>query len=1705
MSAGIVVPHPDVRTLTELLRLRAGQDPGRTAVTFLADGEEVTARLTYGELDRQARAIAAHLQGIAPAGERALMLYPSGPDFVAAFYGCLYAGLVAVPAYPPRSDKNLDRLLGVIRNAGATVVLAPGELCDQLRRGDGAALFPGVTWVASDRVDAAAAAGWQDPAAGPAELAFLQYTSGSTGTPKGVMLSHRNLLHNGRLLADAMAHSDRPVYVAWLPLFHDMGLIGMLLQAVYWHAECVVMPPAAFLQEPVRWLRAMTRHGGTVSGAPNFAYELLVRDLARRPPEGLDLSRWRIAYNAAEPVRADTLARFAAAAAPHGFRRDSFYVAWGLAESTVFCTGSRVGEGARTVPVDAAALEQDRVVGVPAEAPGARLLVGCGRTRGDQLLRVVSPDTGVPVGSDRVGEIWVSSPSSAEGYWQQPEETAGTFGNTVRGEPGVSWLRTGDLGFVTGDGELVVTGRHKDLVILRGRNLYPQDLERAVEESHPAFRPGCGAAYAAEGDEGTERLVVIQEVRSTDGADLDVPAIGAAAAAELSDRHDAALDTLVLIPPRALPKTSSGKVARRIARRSLDDGTLPVLATWRRAAPLAADPALPADLRDRVAAVVGARLGIAPADLDPDEEFSRYGVDSATAVELSGELQRLLGRPLPATLLYDRPTLAALVRSLAGAPDAPAAPPPGPGDAEPVAIVGLGCRFPGGADPAAFWDLLERGGDAVTEVPPDRWDAGAYFDPALRRPGTASTRWGGFLDGVADFDPEFFGISPAEAVGMDPQQRLLLEVAWEAVEDAGIAAGTLAGTPTGVFVGISNSDQTRLLGTHPDALDMHHGTGTALSIAANRLSYLFDLRGPSVAIDTACSSSLVAVHQAVQSLRRGECTVALAGGVNVMLTSHLAAVFSRARMMSEQGRCATFDADADGYVRAEGCGVLVLKPLSAAVADGDRVLAVVRGSAVNSGGRSNGLTAPSGDAQRAVVRTALAAAGARPDEVDYVEAHGTGTPLGDPIEYAALADVFGADRERPLLVGSVKTNVGHLESAAGVAGLVKVILALRHEAIPAHLHLRRLNPYIEASGRVQIPTERREWPAGDRPRLAGISSFGFGGANAHVVLAEAPAAPAPAVPAQAGADGPGADDPGADDPGAVAYPVSARTEPALRELAGRHAAAVTAGVAAGVRLADLAATAATGRAPQAHRLCVVGSGATEVAAALSAYARGGSGAGRAGHGPTALAFLCTGQGAQHPGLGAGLYGAEPAFRDTLDRCAVALAPHLDRDLREAMFDPDPALLDRTEYTQPALVAYELAMAALWRSWGVTPTHLIGHSVGEYTAACLAGVFEPADALRLVAARGRLMQQLPAGGAMAAVRAGADRVRAALAGDAVIAAENGPADVAVAGSAAAVDETLDRLRGDGVAGRRLAVSHAFHSPLVEPMLAEFRRIAGTVPMRPPRLPVASNLTGAVAGAELADPEHWVRHVRRPVLFGAGARALAGAGCRVFLEIGPRPVLAPLAGPVTDVRPAVSARPGRPARPVLLAAAGALWTGGVPVDWAAVTGRPAVRAQLPTYPFQRRRLWRADGLLPVREDAGAAGGHPLLGEKLPAIAGQDGLHVWQRLLARDQVAVLDDHRIQGEVVAPGVTYVETALAAARRLDPGVRYAAEDVEYRGMLAIPAGGARVVQVTLTGDPGGRLAFDVHSRARGGPGTWTRHATGTLVPRVPAGAGGVR
>ena len=812
-----------------------------------------------------------------------------------------------------------------------------------------------------------------------------------------------------------------------------------------------------------------------------------------------------------------------------------------------------------------------------------------------------------------------------------------------------------------------------------------------------------------------------------------------------------------------------------------------------------------------------------------------------------------------------------------------------------------------------------------------------------------NSRQGGFLEQVDAFDPEFFNISPREAVSMDPQQRLLLEVAWETLEHAGCPAEQAAGTQTGVFIGISSNDFSRL----QDQPDIYGGTGNALSIAANRLSYFLDLRGPSIAVDTACSSSLVAIHHACQSLRLGECGMALAGGVNLILDADLSEVFSQAGMLAPDSRCKTFDAAADGYVRGEGCGLVLLKRLEDARRDGDEIIALVKGSALNQDGRSNGLTAPNGSAQQAVIRQALANAAVAAAQIAYVEAHGTGTPLGDPIEVDALKAVLGAERNagQACRIGAVKTNIGHLEAAAGVAGFIKTALSLRHREIFPNLHLHTLNPLIEINGTpFEIPagTQARDFPeTPGKPRLAGVSSFGFGGTNAHVILAEAKA------------ESGGVGENSSERPLHL-FTFSAKSEAALRALAQCHADGIHAESSPG----DIAFTLNTGRSHFPHRLALVADSPASLRQQLRAYANSQGEnrfAARAGTvQPPKIAFLFTGQGSQYPGMGRQLYETHPVFRQALERCDALLRPHLEKSLLEVLYaDGTSALLDETIYTQPALFALEYALAELWRSWGIQPASVLGHSVGEYTAACIAGVFSLEDGLKLIAARGRLMQSRCRKGAMLVVALDEDHIRPWIQSpDITIAALNGPQNTVVSGEPQAIEKLAAALDAQGIYHKRLQVSHAFHSPMMEPMLAEFSQVAAEITYAAPRIPLYSNLSGEPAGDEIRTPAYWREHITRPVRFAAGIEALYRQGHKVFLEIGPRPVLLGMGRQCLPQNPALWLASLRPDDdwPALLQSLAALYVRGAPVDWAGFDkSYPRRRLRLPTYPFQRQRYW------------------------------------------------------------------------------------------------------------------------------------------------------
>jgi acyl transferase domain-containing protein/acyl-CoA synthetase (AMP-forming)/AMP-acid ligase II/acyl carrier protein len=1664
----------------------ASSSPDRVALVCLGDGEQESRRATYRELDHAARLIAARLRARHAPGERALVMLGTGVEYVEALLGCLHAGVIAVPVYAPATGMHAERLARVVGDCQASAVITSRKtresLASRFERVVGGASAPSFLVLEDEEVVGPAAVA---PAL-PEHVAYLQYTSGSTGTPRGVIVTHQNVFAHSRAWYRRFGQGADDVFVSWLPLFHDMGLLLGGIYPLYVGATSVLMPPTAFLQRPHRWVEAVSRHRATTSHAPNFAFDLCAARVSDAEAERLDLSCWKMAATGAEPIRADTLERFHARFARAGFQRRAFVAGYGLAEATLTVSAGALGEGFRVAAVDQDALRANRIV--PRQGAGAQDVVSCGRPMPDVELRIVDPSSGRCCAEGDVGEIWVRGPIVADGYWRRPQESADTFGGRLAGGEG-PFLRTGDLGSIW-NGELLVTGRIKDVLIVRGKNYYPQDLEHTAFAAHPAIAHGRGAAFPVEVN-GEERVVIAVEVRRTERRSAGDEVVSAVRAA-IAEQHGLDLHALLLLKPATIQMTSSGKIQRRACKSAYLAGELDPILEWKRAeapATPAVSPPPPArtaraysEVVEWLRAAIARKKKVDPAQVSDARPFSELGMDSVDVVELSGELSSWLGRPLEPAELFSHPDVSRLARFVcAGGPAVAGGPGPRARDArDEVAIVGMACRFPGAPSLAAYWQLLEDGVDAIREVPASRWPVDAYYTEGKARPGRMNTRWGGFIDDVDRFDAGFFGISPREAESLDPQQRVLLGVVWHALEDAGIPPPSLAGTRTGVFVGISSSDYRSVQWSRGAGADAYSGTGTALSIAANRVSYLLDLRGPSWAVDTACSSSLVALHHARRSLLDGECDLAVVAGVNLVLAPDLTIVFSQAQMMSPTGRCRTFDAAADGYVRGEGCGVVVLKRRGDAERDGDRVAAVVAGSAVNQDGRSNGLTAPNGLAQQAVIREALASAAMAPSDVGYVEAHGTGTPLGDPIEVGALVAEYGRASGGPALwIGSVKTNIGHLEAAAGMAGLIKVVLAMEYARVPPHLHLRELNPAIrlEAS-RCAIPVRAMEWPRGSAGRAAAISSFGFGGTNAHVIVREPDGGLAPAEADRAPA-------PLAADPGPLT--ISAKSPAALRRAAEAHARFLRDGEATGGAWASVGRTSRERRAHLTHRLAVVARSRAEAARLLEEHLRGeepdGVFAGVAAGPDARVGLLFTGQGSQYLRMGAGLYAWHAGFRRTLDRCDALLRPLLGRSLLDGVFAPDGGLdLGDTQLAQPALFAVEYALWSVLSAAGLSPAWVMGHSLGEYVAACVAGVFSLEDGLRLVAERGRLMQQRTAPGAMAAVSAAPELVERLLCAPpgslhegVAIAAHNTATEVVLSGAPDAVRSVSESLAAEGARITPLHVSRAFHSPLMREMLDEFARVAERIAYRPPQIPVVSNVTGEIADPDIATAAYWVRHVIEPVRFERGVRTMAACGCRTFVELGPHPVLSAAGRQVApDARFVPTLRRGGDDPLHLARCLAACHAAGVAIDWRAHEAERAPEerrtppVRLPLYAFDEERYWVPDGAAAREPRAAAAtsAGEALLGARvdLPDALG----HHFEARLSLQVLPHLADHRVLGRPVLPGAAMVESLLLALRR-SGGAQgpWAVERVVVRRPVILPERGEVVTRIVCEGSAG--------------------------------------
>ncbi len=1560
----------DAENLVQVLGHRAHEFDDFVQYIFSPMGKEITQTLTLGHLWKRSRALAATLQAEGEPGARVLLLLSSGPEFITAFCGCLAARRLAVPMPPARPSRlrtSLTQLGLIAESAEPSVALTTRDLYKRIHPLlEEFPLFSALRWVCLEDVLEEQAQEWVAPQIAADDLAFIQYSSGSTRVPTGVILTHANLLANIRYFDQGCVHGPDARMLNWLPPFHDHGLVYGLLTPLCLGIPCHILNSAAVMQTPSLWMRSVDRFRVTHTMGPNSMFGLCAESITDEQLATLDLSCLQHISNGAEPVRMETMRRFIDRFASVGLSPNALAPGWGLAEATCIVTECHFGSpgtdveqrrAPRELFVDEAALAQGRVKLVTPQQPGAKSVVSSGFPVGDTRLRIIDPDTLKVCPDNRLGEIWVHSSSVGQGYWNNPDETQAYFGaKPVGEEDGPAYLRTGDFGFMN-QGEIFITGRIKDLIIVRGQNHYPQDIEWSVEECHPLIRSAGTTAFSIKA-ENEERLVVVAEVTRRFNTKRNGAEVLSAIRAVLSQEHGLQPAAISLIKPGSAAKTTSGKIQRRATQRAFLQGTLKTRMEWmlpvlssltNRASTPAADgtdvhqpPHQETSREQELVAWLSRRIaeisGIPPQQISNNMGFGEFGLDSYTTTRLAGELQEAFNLgPLSPTLLYDYPTITALAQRLAGeiSPQSRIA---AEAASSEVAVVGYACNFPGATNVDAFRDLLFAGRCAVGTVSAQRL-------ALLQKLGVnaESTSQAGYLDNIDEFDPDFFHLSPRQAEQMDPRQRLLLMTTWHALEHAGIRPEELAGAPTGVFIGLSGQDYANLVQRRDTCLDGHAVTGLANSIAANRLSYFLDLKGPSLTVDTACSSSLVAVHLAAESIRRGECDTAIVGGANLILDLQLNHLLQEAGMLSPSGRCHSFDSRADGYVRGEGIGIVILQREELARSRGAQPLARLLGSAVNQDGRSFGLTAPNGASQQAVLRAALKRAGLSGKSLDYVECHGTGTPLGDPIEFGAFNAVLERhDGTAPCHVGSVKANIGHLEAAAGIAGLIKAVLCLRGQALPPQAGFATLNPRLAAYDGLSIHHGPQALPC--PLEHVGVTSMGFGGSNAHVILSRAE------TPDTA---------PTSTQNSLTPLLLSAASDRSLREMARMHAEAL---LRHPTNWSTYCATALLKRGRLPESVGFVAADATTMADQLKQFAATGQAPLRK-HGstqsPPNLAFVFGGQGSQLVAMGAALYHRFPTFRAILDQADRILSALGAPGMLESLWGPaalDQDALQESLLLQPALFALQVAQARLLESAGLKPRVLIGHSLGEYAAACFADVLDLDSALRLILERARLTQSTPPG-AMSCLFTSVTAIKDLLRDETLsldIAAINSSRQTVVSGKPELVEQLEQACRRQGISYKRLKIGHAMHSRLLDPVHDAFRAVAESLNYARPRIPVVGNVHGKPV--QSFDTDYWCAHLRREVQFASGLQQIMALGADTLLELCPRPVLQPVLWEIAGDTCRVLAVPtGGESEQAFLFGLLEADTLGLRPDWSALGQIPGPATELPLYPFDTASYW------------------------------------------------------------------------------------------------------------------------------------------------------
>lgn len=1604
--------------LTQMLQRAANQSPERIAIV---QGET---RISYAELDMLAAKTAGGLRdyGIRDADCVAVVL-PNCPEFIISVFACARLNAIMLPLNPQYTRGELERF---ILDGQARIIITDPTRAPVLKAIIDEADTPitlvvtGNTTSGIDPILFSALTTSPYPILTapvfPGRSLYL-YTSGSTSEYKRLCCTQENLYYEAHNFVETVGLGADDAILCTVPLYHSYGFGNGLLDAVYAASTLVLLEPVIengvaidvpFISRSGRVLELIKSEN--IRFFPGVPYQFAVLAELSDDVEA-DLSGLKLCISSGDVLPESTYQQFLAR---FGIAVRSLY---GSTEAGSIC-----------INTDPTEQLQFGSLGAPLKNVEIQIKDENGRC--------------CPTGAS--GAIWVKSPViPPDGYDNRPELSMATF---IDGA-----YDTGDIGKKDDRGHLIITGRKQTFVDVGGYKVDIGELEEVLRK-HPDVKEAAALGIEMPGVGEMIKAVIVTEAPCDEASVLS-----------FCGDHLAAYKLPRIIEFRdSLPRSPLGKVLKKELYSARDHDSVAALSE---ALSQLVSPSYSQQLdlvTSKLCEQVAITLQTAVSDISKKDSFQHLGFDSIRAAELQSRLKQLTGLTLSITLLWNHPTIGELAEVLLekmqlepqqSAKTDQNADQPNNSNAyqanEPIAVIGMACRLPGGANsPEAFWELLQNGQHGIVDIPKSRWDSELHCHSNPEVAGKSYSRWGAFIDNVTDFDPAFFNISPREAEHMDPRQRLLLETAWEALEEAGIAANTVAGSQSGVFIGHMAGDYHSLMADNPEVIDSYVSTGVLDSLLANRLSYALDLQGPSLSVDTACSSALTALYLACQSLRNQESELSLAGGINLMLTPEMHVMGAKAGILSPTGRCSTFSSDANGFVRGEGCGMLVLKRLSDAVRDEDPILAVIRGVAVNQDGRTNGIAAPNGYSQQRVIRQALKNAGVSASEVTYIEAHGTGTLVGDPIEVEALTEVYGQQSPQgDCFLGAVKTNIGHLEGAAGIASVIKMVLSLSKASIAPNINFRTINPHIHLEQtRFQLPLTSQSWSPALGKRYGAVSSFGIGGTNGHVIFEQAPTRRAePATPRSH-----------------QLIALSAKNSTALGELAQRYQQHLE--THPQTRLEDIAYTSTTGRSPLSHRVAMTATSTDNLLTQLKAFSPAKHTVAAA---ENTLVFMFTGQGSQYQSMGRELYASHDLFRETLNACDALLADELPISLLDVLFaeQHDSALINQTVYTQPALFALEYALAKVWQSWGIQPDYVMGHSVGEYVAACLAGVFSLEDGLKLIAARARLMQALPDNGSMLAVLATESQLSPLLTpylDSLSIAAINGPQSLVISGDKDALQVLAEALITHTIDHKPLAVSHAFHSPLMAPMLDEFRAVAESISYAAPGIPFISNVTGQLETEVITTATYWVDHVIETVRFADGIQTLHALGCTVFLEVGPRPTLVGMGQLCVrgEQQWVSSLKAGSSDWQSLCDSVGKLYQQGVEIDWQGFhQGNAAQRISLPTYPFQRQYFW-IDQSSANRKRTGALS--PLIDKMVRSPLIKETL--FESSVSLQRLPYLKDHRVFDEYVVPGAAYLAYVASAASLLQHS-HYQLKDVMFPAAMVLKPTQQRTLQLLLTPD----------------------------------------